>query len=287
MVVKCAVCECTPMECNQKKLSEYTKNCSNCNMEDKCCCLSVHTAEEVRDDCCSESLRNGMNEENDVVSSVGRIPQNKSFDNDTRPEPKKYFRLRSFFLYVKSLYAAALGIEILCIAAAEMGENTGLYIFGFNAGGIAVAYVMGYTLAGFVTFVTILGRYGNHTHSGKGKSIVGIDSCCSVLEQDSTQRFIPNLKTTFANFVSGFKRLFRIRSQKGMKMILKSSLFVLVTAESACILTAETVDLIFYQYSILLSIPLALLAGAFTVVAPAAYRKARVSRANARTAGTI
>jgi len=33
-------------------------------------------------------------------------------------------------------------------------------------------------------------------------------------------------------------------------------------------LTAETVDLVFYQYSILLSIPLALLAGAFTVVAP-------------------
>jgi hypothetical protein len=114
-----------------------------------------------------------------------------------------------------------------------------------------------------------------------------IDSCCSVLEQDSTQRFIPNLKTTFANFVSGFKRLFRIRSQLGMKTILKSSLFVLVTAESACILTAETIDLIFYQYSILLSVPLALLAGAFTGVAPAAYRKARVSRANVRTAETI
>jgi hypothetical protein len=48
---------------------------------------------------------------------------------------------------------------------------------------------------------------------------------------------------------------------------------ILIIAESVCILTAETVDLIFYQYSILLSIPLALLAGAFTVVAPEAYRK--------------
>jgi hypothetical protein len=66
-----------------------------------------------------------------------------------------------------------------------------------------------------------------------------IDSCFSVLEQDSTQRLIPNLKITFANFVSGFKRLFRIRNQKGMKTILKSSLFVLVTAKSACILTAD------------------------------------------------
>ncbi len=162
----------------------------------------------------------------------------------------------------------------MCIAAAEIGENTGLYIFGFNAGGIAVAYAMGYALAGFVTFVTILGRYGNHRQSGKGQSIEGIDSCCSVLEQDSTQRFMPNLKTTFTKFASGFKRLFRIRRQTGMKTILKS-------AESACILTAETVDLIFYQHSILLSIPLALLAGAFTVVAPAAYRKAKQSKSNA------
>jgi hypothetical protein len=35
-------------------------------------------------------------------------------------------------LLVKGLYAAALGIEILCITAAEIGENTGLYLFGFN-----------------------------------------------------------------------------------------------------------------------------------------------------------
>jgi hypothetical protein len=58
-------------------------------------------------------------------------------------------------------------------------------------------------------------------------------------------------------------------------MILKTSVVILITAESACILTAETVDLIFYQYSILLSIPMALLAGAFTVVAPEAYRKVK------------
>jgi hypothetical protein len=55
---------------------------------------------------------------------------------------------------------------------------------------------------------------------------------------------------------------------------------ILVTAESVCILTAETVDLIFYKYSIMLSIPLALLAGAFTVVVPEAYRKTRSTRNN-------
>jgi hypothetical protein len=62
--------------------------------------------------------------------------------------------LFKFFSHAKELYAAALGIEILCIAAAEIGENTGLYLFGYNAIGIAIAYVMGYALAGFTTFVT-------------------------------------------------------------------------------------------------------------------------------------
>jgi hypothetical protein len=45
-------------------------------------------------------------------------------------------------------------------------------------------------------------------------------------------------------------------------------------------LAAETVDLIFYKYSILLSIPLALLAGAFTVVVPEAFRKISSSLEN-------
>ena len=50
------------------------------------------------------------------------------------------------------MYAAALGIEILCIAAAEIGENTGLYVLGFNRIGIPFAYAMGYLLARFTTF---------------------------------------------------------------------------------------------------------------------------------------
>jgi hypothetical protein len=65
-----------------------------------------------------------------------------------------------------------------------------------------------------------------------------------------------------------------------LKTILKTSLVILITAESVCILTAETVDLIFYKYSIMLSIPLALLAGAFTVVAPEAYKKTVITRSN-------
>jgi hypothetical protein len=60
-----------------------------------------------------------------------------------------------------------------------------------------------------------------------------------------------------------------------MKYIVRTSVFILIIAESACILTAETVDLVFYNYSLFLSIPLALLAGAFTIVAPEAFKKLR------------
>jgi hypothetical protein len=84
---------------------------------------------------------------------------------------------------------------------------------------------------------------------------------------------LSNLRTTFRNFAVGITIIPQLYRQPNLNYIMKTSLYILITAESACILTAETVDLIFYQYSILLSIPLALLAGAFAVVAPEAYRK--------------
>jgi hypothetical protein len=52
-----------------------------------------------------------------------------------------------------------------------------------------------------------------------------------------------------------------------MRYILKASIFILITA--------EIVDLILYNHSLLLSIPLALIAGAFTVVVPEAFKKSR------------
>jgi hypothetical protein len=173
--------------------------------------------------------------------------------------------LSQFFKNVKSLYAAALGIEILCIAAAEIGENTGLYALGFNHIGIPFAYAMGYGLASFTTFATILGRY----KYGSGNKI---DGCCSVLEQDESKGFLSNLVTTFRNFGSGLRKMKELSIQPNLKEILKSTLTILITAETACIVTAETVDLIFFKQAIYLSIPLALLAGAFTVVAPEAYK---------------
>lgn len=58
-----------------------------------------------------------------------------------------------------------------------------------------------------------------------------------------------------------------------MKYILKTSIIVLITAESACILTAETVTLLFYQYSMFVAIPLALLIGTFTLTIVETFRK--------------
>ena len=247
----CRMSQCTPQDC----MMIETSRCSTCTKE-VCCCIAVHSsnrlgqvklATTLNDDCCaSEACEKDTIEQKTTLQSG----------------------LLGFFRHAKSLYAAALGIEILCIAAAETGENTGLYLSGFNLVGIPIAYAMGYGLAGFTTFATILGRY-NFGSNDK------IDSCCSVLDQGRGLGFISCLKITFKNFAIGIAMMPQLHKQRNLKYILKTSAYILVTAECACILTAETVDLIFYQYSLLLSIPLALVAGAFTVVAPEAYRKIR------------
>jgi hypothetical protein len=177
-----------------------------------------------------------------------------------------------FFGHVRTFFAAALGIEILCISAAVIGENGALYFFGYNLQGIVFGYVMGYAAAGFATFMTILGRYNLNAK---------IDSCCSVLEQQSNKGFIANLIITFKNFGLGISKLFSLRRQSNIKHILKTSLIILFTAETVCILTAETVDLVFYNYSLLLSIPLALLAGTLAVVSQEAYKKMKMQSVRA------
>ncbi|HET7643613.1 MAG TPA: hypothetical protein VFK40_08905 [Nitrososphaeraceae archaeon] len=170
-----------------------------------------------------------------------------------------------FFCITKNLLPAALGIEILCIMAAEIGENIGPYIFGFNITGIGLAYAIGYALAGFTNFMTILGRYNGPW--------LKIDSCCSVLEQQSNKGFLSNMLSTFGYFIQGIKKILDLKHEPNLKYILKTSMIILITAESACILTAETIGMIFYNYSILLAIPLALLVGTLTVVFIEAYKK--------------
>lgn len=173
--------------------------------------------------------------------------------------------LRRFFSYSKAMFAAALGIEVLCISFAELGESIGLYVFGFNPVGIGIAYALGYALAGAATFLTILGRHGSGDMCG----------CCSVLENASRKGFYPNFAGTLRDFAAGVKKLVRLHKEPQLKSIMRASVMILVAAESACILVAETVGIVLYQYSILAAVPLALLAGAFTIVAPLAYKKAR------------
>ena len=50
---------------------------------------------------------------------------------------------------------------------------------------------------------------------------------------------------------------------------------MLVTAECACILAAETAGLALYQYSMLLAVPLALLAGTSAIVEQQVFKKAK------------
>ena len=171
-----------------------------------------------------------------------------------------------FFLNVKSMYVSALAIEILCIVSAEIGENTGFFLFGYQRiDGISIGFILGYSLAGFSTFASILGRYNLNSV---------MDGCCSALDCKD-KRFIPSLTSSFRNFAFGVTKIPTLYKQTYAKQIIKTSLYVMIVSESLCILSAETIDFIFYRHSLWLSIPLALLIGAFTITVIEAYKKTK------------
>jgi hypothetical protein len=64
----------------------------------------------------------------------------------------------------------------------------------------------------------------------------------------------------------------QLHKKSNSKQIIKASLIVLITAESGCVIAAATVDIMLYQYSMFLSIPVALIVGTLTVASMAAYR---------------
>jgi hypothetical protein len=182
-------------------------------------------------------------------------------------EGEKSFTAK-FFLNTKNMYASALGIEILCILSAEIGQNSSFFMFGFKTPfAITLSYVLGYGLAGFTTFATILGRYNL-------KRVV--DGCCSALE-DEHNGFVSNIKTTFKNFVIGIKKIPELHKSPDFKQIVKTTLYVLITGESVCILTAETVNLVFFRHALWLSIPLSLFAGALAITLLEAYKRTKAS----------
>jgi hypothetical protein len=225
---------CTECRCSPKTCSSVIWKCKNC-IKKYCCCLSAHTN----------------------IFNLGKVFQH----------------LKLVSQNIKRIFIAALGIEVLCIICAEIGENIGISVFGFNLYGIVIAYTLGFALAGFSTFMTILGRFDFKDKSSM--KINQINSCCSFLEQNANKGFLYNLAFTFASFKNGFTKFIRHRNDPYMKSILKTSILILITAESACIITAETVTLLFYQYSLFIAIPLALVIGTFTLTLVESARKIR------------
>jgi hypothetical protein len=82
------------------------------------------------------------------------------------------------------------------------------------------------------------------------------------LKKKILKEIFANLLTTFKNFAVGIKKLSLLYKENNLKSILKTSIIILITA--------KTVDLLLYKHSIILSLSLPLLAGAFTAVVPEA-----------------
>lgn len=169
------------------------------------------------------------------------------------------------------MYVAALALEVLCIMSAETGQNMGFFLFGYQRiEGISLGFILGYTFAGFSTFASILGRYNFDNI---------MDGCCSALDCKN-RKFISILSSSFRNFAIGITRMPYLHKQPYAKQIIRTSIYVLVVSESFCILSAEMVDFVFYRQSLWLSIPLALLAGAFAIAAVESYKKINSECAN-------
>jgi len=173
-----------------------------------------------------------------------------------------------FMRETKKLFPSAFGIEVLCVASAEIGGFLGLWHYGFNVFGIMMAYLLAYAFAGFTTFASILGRSA-HAHDEE-EIICG----CSDMAGHN-HKVGAEIKQTFVNFAIGLSMLTQLHKKTHANRIIKASLFVLISAESGCIIAAATVDIMLYQYSIFLSIPVALLAGTLTVASMAAYRSVK------------
>jgi hypothetical protein len=182
--LKCAECPCIPQDC--PKVLDAQQRCILCT-KDVCCCASIHsrryyptakkpltltyTRTALEPDDCYRSASVSCKNNNTVLNRNATSSQSSSSSSSG---------LFEFLRKNIALFAAALGIEILCIAAAEIGENTGLYLFGSDLAEIPIAYAMRYVLAGFIIFATILGRY-NYSSYGN------IDSCFSVLAQGAAR----------------------------------------------------------------------------------------------------
>ncbi|MGI0007563.1 MAG: hypothetical protein ACREAR_06160 [Nitrosotalea sp.] len=181
---------------------------------------------------------------------------------DTIPASEKS---PSFWSQVKNSYPSAVGIIILCVLSSQLGQGISFVLFGYHdLFGMAMSYTLGYVFASFSTFCTIIGRYSPKQ---------GIGGCCSALEQGANIGFVANIKNTFRDCWIGIKKIPHLKELPNTKNVIKTSVYILITAESACILTAETVNLAFFRHAMWLSMPLGLLAAALVVTVIEIYKK--------------
>jgi hypothetical protein len=111
---------------------------------------------------------------------------------------KKESRTARLLQVTKRMLPSALGIEILCVASAEIGGLIALYSYGFNPIRIIMAYTMAYAFAGFTTFASILGR-----STGQPDDIISC-GCNDLHENRTTARELGSaIKNTFVNFKRG------------------------------------------------------------------------------------
>ena len=91
--IVCSECKCSINNCNNNEFLNNNIKCKNC-IKEICCCITIH----------SNNFRK------EYLSSI--LPRKS--------------KTKVLFSITKNLLAAALGIEIFCIMAAEIGENIGL-----------------------------------------------------------------------------------------------------------------------------------------------------------------
>ena len=170
---------------------------------------------------------------------------------------KPTVELPSFLKQVRKSYPSAVGIIILCILSSQVGQTVSFVLFGYSSiFAIAMSYSIGYALASLTTFCTIIGRYNLKQ---------GLGGCCSALEHGSNISFVSNIKNTFRDCWIGITKMPALAKLPNARGIIKTSVYILITAESACILTAETINLAFFRHAMWLSMPLGLFTAAFVV----------------------
>jgi hypothetical protein len=175
-----------------------------------------------------------------------------------------------FFNQIKKSYPSAVGIIVLCILSSQVGQGISFVLFGYHdLFGIIMSYSIGYGLASLTTFCSIMGRY---------TSKQGLGACCSAIEQGSNISLVSNLKNTFSYCWIGMKMIPSLYKLPNLKHIIKTSVYILITAESACILTAETVNLAFFRQAMWLSMPLGLFTAALVVTMIESYKMTRTRK---------